>query len=279
MQQWSSRGLTVLIVLTSVVATLGMPAAPAAAQYPGGRLREPADVMFLAGRGATLGLTVRDVDNPEKQAGVVVEDVVAGGVADKAGLKRGDVITAFAGEAVHGARQFARLVDEAAPGRAVRASYVRDGRQSDVTLTPAAAERPATVYIDPERIRERMREIAPSIEMDLDLPGTRARLGVTIQEMTPQLAAFFGAKEGVLISSVADDSPASRAGLKAGDVIMSVDGRSVARRTDLVRFLREAKDRQEVSIGILRERRESTVKATLERPERHDTRRHFGRGL
>ena len=268
MKQWSSRGVTVPIVLASIGATLGVLAAPAAAQYPGGRLREPADVMFLAGRGAMLGLTVRDVENPEKQSGVVVEDVVPGGAADKAGIKRGDVITAFDGEAVHSSRQFTRLVEEAAPGRAVRGSYVRDGRRTDVTLTPGPAERPATVYIDPARIRERIREAMPTVDMSIDLPGTRARLGVTIQEMTPQLAAYFGAKEGVLVSAVSDDSPASRAGLKAGDVIVSVDGRSVATRTDLVRFLREAKDSQEVSIVILRERRENTVKTTLERPER-----------
>src|SRR5690349_1927673 len=100
MKQRSSRRLTVVIAFTSLVATLAVLAAPLAAQYAGGKLREPADVMFLAGRGATLGLTVRDVDNPDKQAGVVVEDVVPGGVADKAGLKRGDVISAFEGEAV-----------------------------------------------------------------------------------------------------------------------------------------------------------------------------------
>src|SRR5262245_34400411 len=157
MKQWTSRRFTVVTALTFAAATLALLAAPMAAQYAGGRLREPADVMFLAGRGATLGLTVRDVDNPEKQPGVIVEDIVPGGAADKAGIKRGDVITAFDGEAVHSARQFTRLVEEAAPGRAVRASYVRDGRRSDVTLTPGTAERPATVYIDPERIRERVR--------------------------------------------------------------------------------------------------------------------------
>jgi serine protease Do len=268
MKQWSSRGVTVLIVLTALVATLTV-TAPVAAQYSGGKLREPADVMFLAGRGAMLGLTVRDVENPEKQAGVVVEDVAPGGAADKAGIKRGDVMTAFDGEVVRSARQFTRLADEAAPGRAVRASYLRDGQRNDVTMTPGRVERPATVYIDPERIRERLREAMPtSIDMNIDVPGTRARLGVTIQEMTPQLAAYFGAKQGMLVSAVSDDSPASRAGLKAGDVIVSVDGHGVATRSDLVRFLREARDRQEVSIGILRERRESTVKATLERPER-----------
>jgi len=268
MKPWSTRRLTSFVTLTTLVATLAVLAAPVAAQYSGGKVREPADVMFLAGRGAMLGLTVRDVENPDKQAGVVVEDLAAGGAADKAGLKRGDVITAFEGEAVRSARQFTRLVDEAAPGHAVRASYLRGGQRNDVTMTPGEAERLATAYIDPEHIRERLREAMPTVDTNYDVPGTRAWLGVTIQEMTPQLAAYFGAKAGMLVSAVSDASPASRAGLKAGDVIVSVDGRSVATRIDLVHFLREAKDRQDVSIGILRERRASSMKATLERPQR-----------
>src|SRR6476646_3684330 len=130
MKQWSSRRLTVVIALTSLVATLAVLAAPVAAQYSDGKLREPADVLFLASRGAMIGLTARDVDNPQKQVGVVVEDLLPGGAADKAGIKRGDLITAFEGEAVRSARQFSGLVDEAAPGRAVHLSYIRDGRRN-----------------------------------------------------------------------------------------------------------------------------------------------------
>ena len=103
------------------------------------------------------------------------------------------------------------------------------------------------------------------------LPGARARLGVTVQEMTPQLAAYFGAKAGPAGLIGQRRFPASRAGFKTGDVIASVDGRHWRRGADLLHFLREAKDRQEVTIDILRDRHESTVKATLERPERRQT--------
>ena len=113
------------------------------------------------------GVTHEDCAQLSREVSTIldVEDVVPGGAADKAGIKRGDVITAFDGEAVHSSRQFTRLVEEAAPGRAVRGSYVRDGRRTDVTLTPGPAERPATVYIDPERIRERIREAMPTVDM------------------------------------------------------------------------------------------------------------------
>jgi serine protease Do len=237
--------------------------------------------MFLAGRGAGLGVTVRDPDNPDKQAGVVVEDVLPGGAAEKAGIKRADLITAFDGEQVRSARQFSRLVEEAAPGRAVKATIVRDGKRTELTLTPSAADRPPTMAIDPDRIRDHLRDIVPNLDLDLDLPGSRARLGVTVEGLTAQLAAYFGVKNGVLVSSVSDDSPASRAGLKAGDVIVGIDGRNVSSRTDLLQALRNVNGGQEVTIAIVRDRKESSVKATLERPEqRRETRRmRPGRGV
>jgi S1-C subfamily serine protease len=76
-------------------------------------------------------------------------------------------------------------------------------------------------------------------------------------------------KDGVLVTSVTEGSAASRAGLKAGDVITSIDGQRVETREDLLRGLRDA-DRDapsgtvEVSIGIVRDKKESTVKATFE---------------
>jgi S1-C subfamily serine protease len=259
MKQWSSS--RVIVLTCAVLASL---AAPLFAQS-GRRMREPSDIMFLAGSGASLGVTVRDGDNPDKQPGVIVEDVLPGGAAERAGIKRADVITEFDGQQVRSARQFSRLVEEAAPGRAVKTTVVRDGKRSDLTVTPSRSERPATVMIDPDRIRERMREIVPNL--DFDLPGSRARLGVTVESMTPQLAAYFGARSGVLVSSVSDNSPAARAGLKVGDVIVSIDGQSVASRADLTHVLRNASDRQEVTIGIVRDKQASSVKVTVERPQ------------
>ncbi len=57
-----------------------------------------------------------------------------------------------------------------------------------------------------------------------------ARLGVGIEELTPQLAEYFGTKDGVLVTSVEPDTPAAKAGLKAGDVITSVNGKAGQQR-------------------------------------------------
>jgi len=100
------------------------------------------------------------------------------------------------------------------------------------------------------------------------MPLAGRRLGVSVEELTSQLAGYFGAKDGVLVTSVADGSPASRAGLKAGDVITAINGQSVRSREDLLRGLREAPDSDEVTIGIVRDKKDSAVKAKLEAPRR-----------
>jgi serine protease Do/serine protease DegQ len=101
----------------------------------------------------------------------------------------------------------------------------------------------------------------------------RGRLGVQLGELTPQLAEYFGAKDGgVLVSSINQGSPAEKAGLKAGDVITSVNGDRVRDSDDLIDELRDAEGR-EVTIGILRDKKESTVTATLDQAPRPARRR------
>lgn len=242
----------------------------------------------LAGRGAEIGVTIGDVVSAEKgpapAGGVVVEDVRADGPADKAGVKRADVIVEFDGEHVRSARQFTRLVQETAPGRTVKATIVRDGQRKDVQITPDDGRHGNDdTVLDGSWLRQSFPDLGRLTDRVLpfnfdnhnfsymlpQLDG-RGRLGVSVEELTPQLATYFGAKEGVLVASVTEDSPASRAGLKAGDVITKVNNEPVRSRDDLVRVLRDARDGGDVTIAIVRDKKESTVTAKLEsrRPAR-----------
>jgi membrane-associated protease RseP (regulator of RpoE activity) len=90
----------------------------------------------------------------------------------------------------------------------------------------------------------------------------RGRLGVNVQELTPDLAAYFGVKDGLLVNSVQADTPAAKAGIKAGDVIGSVNGKMVTTPSELVKELAD-KD-GEVTIGITRDKKALSLKATLE---------------
>jgi len=232
--------------------------------------------------GSSIGASIRDVNDTDRQrAGVVVEEVEPGSAAEKSGLKKADIITRFAGEEVRSARQFSRLVQETPAGRTVSATVLRDGNSTELKITPEDRPR-AGIFIDGDRLsrsfdsqrleeqmgrlNDRLRNLpAFDLNLDLDIPGSeRPRLGVTVQPLTPQLAGYFGAKEGILVASVTDDSPAARAGLKAGDVIVSVNGQNVSSRADLTRAVSGAGANVDITIGIVRDKRESSVKARLD---------------
>lgn len=92
----------------------------------------------------------------------------------------------------------------------------------------------------------------------------RGRLGVTVLELEPDLASYFGVKDGVLVSTVTPDSPAAKAGIKAGDVITTVNDKPVTSADELIAQLRE-KD-GDVTIGVTRDKKAIGLKATLAAP-------------
>jgi serine protease Do len=244
--------------------------------------RRRPNVMVLDGRGAQLGVRVSDVDLKDP-SGVRIDDVDPDSPAEKAGLREGDVVVEFDGERVRSARQFTRLVQETPDGRTVKIAVMRNGQKQTLEATP---ENRVTIDFgaDADRLREEversLREfrVEPPIfryddrgprrfeyrlpERVMPFMGSRGRLGVTVQSLTPELEEYFGARNGgVLVSSVTPDSAAAKAGLKAGDVITSINGRSVTGSGELMRELRDLSG--DVTVGILRDKQEMTLKAVL----------------
>jgi S1-C subfamily serine protease len=263
-------------VLAPTAWTQARPATPPAPSRPEARM------MWLDGRGSSIGVRIQEADT----GGVLIDDVEEESPAEKAGLKRGDVIVEFDGERVRGARHFSRLVQETPDGRSVKATIVRDGARQTIDITPTAGERfgwsndRIIALPEIEREIERGLESLPrnfSFDFDWDASpmiagGARGRLGARLQPLNGQLAEYFGAKEGVLVASVDDDSPAAKAGLKAGDVIVSVNGRAVNDTRDITQEIRNAEDGKEVELGVLRDRQSLTLKAQI--PERRSNRRY-----
>ena len=103
------------------------------------------------------------------------------------------------------------------------------------------------------------------------------RLGVTIETLDTQLAEYFGVKEGVLVKSVAADSVAAKAGLKAGDVITSVNGRHVYDSSDVTRALDRTETNGDLTIDVTRDKKTQTLKGKLEARETRDPDARRGR--
>jgi serine protease Do len=277
--------LLVFVTVLAGLAALAIVVAPSVhgQSRPDNQQVETHRFSVLGGRGAEIGASVRDLEGTEVRegGGVYVVEVRSDSPAAKAGLLRADIVTRFDGEAVRSARQFGRLVQETPPGRTVNATVLRDGRSRELSLTPAEGWS-AGIFTDSDRLRgmidqqrlqeqwsglrDRISRIPSDLNFDFDLAGIqgRSRLGVAVVDLTPELATYFGAKDGVLVSSVTADSPAARAGLKTGDVIASVNGQNVASRSDLLRILRNVGGDGDVTIGIVRDRKESSVKARLD---------------
>ena len=249
--------------------------------------REGPRMWMLDGRGAQIGVTVDDVAE-----GVRIGEVDAESPASKAGLRAGDIVVEVDGERVRSGRQFSRLIQESPQGKSVALGVMRDGKRQTFNVTPDSRTGDFAFGFDADRIgrqversmrdleprlrdlEPRLRELEPRLrEFHFDMPfdwdamprptSPRARLGVQLNELTPELAEYFGAKGGgVLVARVTPDSPAAKAGLRAGDVITAVNGDRVTDTNDLIDELRD-KD-GEVTLGIVRDKKESDVKATIE---------------
>jgi serine protease Do len=149
----------------------------------------------------------RSFDVPNAH-GALVASVMDGSPAQKAGLRRGDVITQYDGQKVTRSRDLPLAVAQTPVGRDVPLTVLRDGKA--VTLTAKIAELPK-----------------PSQEM-VARSGSAA-LGLDVESLTPAVAQQLGLSEqhGVLVKEVEDDSPAANAGIQAGDVIVEVDHQPV----------------------------------------------------
>jgi serine protease Do len=261
------------------------------AQDRGAQRLEPRRVQ-IEGIGGSIGVTVRDVSTEEGQRaklsppqGAYVTQVESGSPAEKAGIMTGDIIVEFDGERVRSARQLSRLVRESPDDRTVRSAIVRDGNRRTVDLTPSN-DRASFTMPDLSGLDRQMRDLAQRFEFRYDGPGGRGfgawstgrgRLGVALSSVGEQLAAYFGVPRGVLVTSVDLDSPAGRAGLKAGDVITSVNGRSVDDPADVLAEVRRADAGGPLAMTVTRDRKE--LKLTAQLPERERPAVRTGRSI
>ena len=118
--------------------------------------------------------------------------------------------------------------------------------------------------LPPEGFRFEMPAVPPMEHFEVLMRGPR--LGVGIQDLTPELAQHFGAKQGVLVNTVTPDSAAAKGGIKVGDVITTVDGTAVEDGAVLRRQLWKRDEATEVTIGLVRDRKELSVKVKLDDP-------------
>lgn len=236
------------------------PAPPAAAAVPS------TVHIFNYNGGAFLGVGLKDVTPGDVSSmklpgeyGAIVAHVEPDSSAAKAGLEANDVILEYGGMRVWSASQLSQLVRETPIGRSVTLRVSREGKTT--TLHATLAERRAPRMFPYNGPQFHM----PPMNFNYNFNFPRYRLGAEVESLTPQLAAYFGVKQnkGVLVTEVDADSPAAKAGLKAGDCIVKAGTTEVASVSDLHRALNDA-SKPEIDLSIVRSGQERTLSSTLE---------------
>lgn len=245
---------------------------------------DPLDVRIFSTGDSRIGVTVSDVEASAgaEATGVRVESVEEDSPAARAGLKQGDVVVEFDGERVRSVRQFSRLVSETPAGRQVTAALTRDGQRMTVNITPDDSSRSARFFSnDAWRALDQAREMAkiaprpapprppaapraPEFNFDSFVFLRGNQLGVTVNSLSDQLKEYFGVKEGVLVTSVTDDSVAAKAGVKAVDVIVSLNGSQIDSPSDLREEMANLDPGAEFTLEVMRDKKPMTLKGKAE---------------
>ena len=276
-------------ILCSLSLMAGL-AAPLAFSEPPATPRPRASTRHVAiARGASyLGVGVVEI-SPERakelhlkdEHGVEVRCVDPESPALKAGLKEGDVVLEYNGQRVEGGEQFMRLVRETPPGRNAALLISRSGATQTVTAS-IGQRRPGPVEFEfddnsfafavPSLPAAPPLAAMPPIRIP-DIPRTNmswrsTTLGIESETLNPQLAEYFGVKEGVLVRSVTRDSSADKAGFKAGDVIVKVDGQKVTTPKEISSVLQSSRSKKNLPIALIRHQKEITLTVVLEESSR-----------
>jgi serine protease Do len=216
--------------------------------------------------------------------GVHLMKVIPNSPADKAGLQRGDVIVSINGQPVVNVEHFRDLLRKQTPGQAMSLGIVRNKQLNTVTVVPekpqvsvmTLPDGPFSITVHPpldaaqlqeikemaEQMRrqgEQLREkLKPQPEFFTFSVSDRGRLGIRTQPLSEQLARYFGAPGGLLITEVRPGSPADKAGLRAGDCILKIGDREVRSSRDLLQELRQV-ETGDVKLTLIRDKQPLVV--------------------
>jgi serine protease Do len=275
--------LAAIVVTTTTTAFGQQSSTPPAADMQ----EEPLTQAFtlLADGSGYLGVYAEDISrenmgkyNLSQPRGVGVTQVIKDSPAEKAGIRKDDVILRLDGENVTSVRKLNRLVSEIAPDQSVRIAVNRGGSEQEVSAT--IGKRPNSTNVlnlmkdgkawhwdgfgsaDKVWSRDGFGDLQNQNGGDLVFAlGNTRRIGVSTMALTKQLADYFGVTDGVLITSVSEDSPAAKAGLRAGDVVTAIDGEKVDSPGDISRILNSKKE-GDVALTVIRNKAQQTIRVT-----------------
>lgn len=234
-------------------------------------------IAFSMGRRARLGVMLGEPAEVSGRQGVRLEDVPEGAPAHRAGLRTDDIIVALEGTALDdgGSSRVVELMEQVEPGDTVTVTFFRDGQEQTARVVTdreaglrAFATRGDRIDILPHReldvLRAMRAPLAGAARTEVLRPAM-LRFGrladFELAAVNQDLGQYFGTDRGVLVTRVPDGSPL---GLRAGDVILAIGGRSVQDPSHVRAILASYRDGEEIAFRVVREKR------TIEVTGQHD---------
>lgn len=261
------------------------------AQDPAPRPRSASNrsILVRAGKNSYLGIGVSEIDGDRAKAlnlkevrGVEVKSVDRDSPAAKAGLKESDVVLEYNGQRIEGTEQFIRLVRETPIDRQVKLLVSRGGNAQTLTATIGHRSEQYSLFNDDSNLTMEVAPMPPMPPMpampemptmpempampeirgySLSRSGT---LGIECEALSSQLANFFGVKQGVLVRSVGKDTAAEKAGMRAGDVIVKVDGEAVSQVHEITSLVRAGRHKSSIAVVVMRDKKEVTLNVNVD---------------
>lgn len=243
-----------------------------------------------------LGVYTQAVDRDLAEAfslsvnrGAIINEVVEGSPADEAGLREDDVIIAFDGDRVRDDDDLIDLVADTGPGDEVVLTILRDNDEQEITVEIGQRPRSRRWYGGNSRVYVPSTPRAPKAPRSpfLTKPysysfgffdAEQPFMGVSLIDISERTARSLGADDhGVLIDDVVEDSPAEKAGLEPGDLIVAIDNEKVFEASDVQEIIGSMDEGDLARIEIVRNRDRSTVEVEIELDE--DGHYYSGPGL
>lgn len=191
--------------------------------------------------------------------GALVKDVVSDSPAEKAGVREDDIIVEFNGKRVDDADDLLSAVRETAPGASATVVFMRsdEKKTSTVEVGKAPHARSYAFSVTPP-----VMPAPPNIRF---FSGA-GMFGLTLMDLKKQLAEYFGLPDGhgVLVEEVEKNSRAAKAGIKAGDVIVSIGKESIRRKDDIRWALEDYTEGDKVDVGVIRKGNRQTFTLAME---------------
>lgn len=212
---------------------------------------------------AMLGVVT---DGDEK--GAEIQSVSKESAAEKAGLKKGDIITRIDNKKIETTDDVTETVRAHKPGEKVSITYLRDGKEQKTTaelgrwkgvnMRTMVAPRVLTDQVWRENLNDRMFErTMPPVAGNVYIPGRGPKLGMSVQDTDDG--------KGVKVLDIDDEGTAAKAGVKEGDIILQVDDKAVNSADDIAKLMREKKEQPNVKMQINRNGKTQTIDVKIPR--------------